>query len=86
MCIAIQRYLNKNGKPWKLVDGPDFVDLRIVLDNVMKDRTSRNIGMVVRQAEVITPNIEEKLWKASILGEDTPEVYCSVYARITLFT
>ena len=37
MCVAIQKYLNVNGKKWKLVDGPDFSDLRTVLDNVMKE-------------------------------------------------
>ena len=38
MCVAIQKYVNLNGKRWKLVDGPDFTELRNVLDNVMKER------------------------------------------------
>ena len=42
MCVSIQRYLNENGKSWKLVDGPDFHDLRVVLDNVMKERAAMN--------------------------------------------
>ena len=29
---------------WKLVDGPDFDQFRIVLDNVMKERAKMNIG------------------------------------------
>ena len=34
LCTAIQSYLNENGKCWKLIDGPEFKDLKVVLDNL----------------------------------------------------
>ena len=72
-CVAIQQYLNDNGLIWKLVDGPDFQQLRVVLDNVMKEHALMNIGTTKRQANVISYDVEEELWKSGLLGEDTPD-------------
>ena len=47
LSVSIQKYLNESGLMWKLVDGPDFKQFRIVLDNVMKERVQQNIGMTV---------------------------------------
>ena len=73
MVVSIQKYLNVNKINWKLVDGPDFGTLRPVLDNVMKERALQHIGLVTKQAQVITYEYEEKLWNSGILGEDTPQ-------------
>ena len=54
LCQSIQKYLNVNKLPWKLVKGHEFQDLKVVLDNVMKERAEANIGMVKKQAQVIT--------------------------------
>ena len=35
--IMIQMYLHENGVYWKLIDHPQFVELRNVLDNTMKE-------------------------------------------------
>ena len=51
---AIQKYLNINKIPWKIVKGDEFPELQTVLDNVMKERAESNIGMVKKQAQVIT--------------------------------
>ena len=72
LCVAIQKHINEGGKNWKLVDG-DFRELRSVLDNIMKERAALNIGMVKKQAELITPDFEEKLWQDHVLGEQTPD-------------
>ena len=39
MVGAIQKYLNVHMLPWIIAEGkgPDFEDVRIVLDNVMKE-------------------------------------------------
>ena len=71
--VSIQKCLNQNDLPWKLIDDPQFLDVRTVLDNVMKERALNNVGVVHRQAEVITYDHENQLWDKGVLGEDTPE-------------
>ena len=73
LCVAIQAYLKHNKIYWKLVEGPDFKDLRIVLDNVMKQRAEANVGTTKRQADLVSYEHEEKLWSDGILGEQTPD-------------
>ena len=75
MIKAIQKHLNVNKLPWKLVENCDveFEDAKNVLDNVMKQRTAQNIGVVKRQANVITQGLEHRLWQEGVLGEDMPE-------------
>ena len=73
LVVSIQKYLNQNDIPWKIIDDPEFLDVKTVLDNTMKDRAIRNIGMVKRQAEFISLDYEEELWKSGTLGEDTPD-------------
>ena len=73
LVISIQKYLNEKGKDWKLVESRQFVEVRNVLDNVMKERASRNIGTSVKQAKYISLNFEEELWKKGLLGEDSPD-------------
>ena len=71
--VSIQKYLNQKNIPWKLLDDPHFLHMKIVLDNVMKERAAARIGMVKRQAEFITEEFENQLWSSGTLGEDTPE-------------
>ena len=68
MCTSIQKYLNYNKIPWKII-----VEVKTVLDNVMKEHTALNIGVKRRQANVITYEFEKKLWEAGVLGEDCPD-------------
>ena len=72
MVVCIQKFLNENNIPWRILDDPEFIDVRTVLDNVMKERALCNVGVVRRQAELITPDHEEKLWVDGVLGEQTP--------------
>ena len=51
----------------------EFRDVKVVLDNVMKERASENIGMIPKQACVIPQDFENSLWQKQILGEDTPD-------------
>ena len=73
MIVAIQKYLWINKLKWKLVEGAEFDDLKTVLDNVMKERTQANIGVVTKQAELITYDMERKLWDKGVLGESNPD-------------
>ena len=72
---AIQKYLNVSKLPWKLVENCDkeFQDTKVVLDNVMKERTAQNIVVKKRQAGVIIHELEDRFWGEGVLGEDTPE-------------
>ena len=73
MVIALQKFLTEKGFTWKLIDGPNFSNVRVVLDNVMKERAEAHIGMVRKQAQLIPIEFEDKLWKSGILGEDQPD-------------
>ena len=74
LCTSIQKYLNINKIPWKLVKGSEFADLKIVLDNVMKERAQANIGMVKKQAQIVNYEYENELWDSGILGEHNPDI------------
>ena len=63
LVIALQKYLNVNRIPWKLIDDPHFEDVKNVLDNVMKQCTESNVGTVKRQADLITFDQENVLWR-----------------------
>ena len=59
--VSIQKFLNQGDLTWKLIDDPKFLDVKTILENVMKERAKENIGMVRRQAEVITLDHEENM-------------------------
>ena len=73
MIIAIQQHISEKGLNWKLLNGIEFANVKVVLDNVMKERARENIGMVKRQAQVISYEFEKQLWERNILGEDSPD-------------
>ena len=73
MVVAIQKYLWVNKINWQLVEGKDFGELKVVLDNVMQERTRANVGVTTHRVQVITYEFEEKMWHDGILGEDTPD-------------
>ena len=71
---SIQNFLRKRDINWKLVhNGNKFCRFQHVLDNVMKERVSRNIGAIRKQAQVISMRHEEQLWERGVLCQDTPE-------------
>ena len=63
MIVAIQKFLQINKLDWKLIHGNDFQDLRIVLDNVIKERCVDNIGTVKKQADLISYEYKEEMWQ-----------------------
>ena len=62
MIIAIQKHINKKGLTWKLIDDPEFKEVKVVLDNVVKQRAEVNIRMVKKQVAYIPIEIENELW------------------------
>ena len=71
--MSIQKFLNQNNVPWKLIDDPEFLDVKTVLDNIMKERALCNVGMVKKQAEFKSIDYENELWRSGVLGKDTPD-------------
>ena len=73
LVVCLQKSLNQRDIPWKLIEDPAFLDVKTVLDNVMKERARDNIGMVKKSAEFISVEFENELWRSGTLGEDTPD-------------
>ena len=69
--ICIQMHLHEYMVLWKLLEHPEFVSLRNVVDNMMKIRHSEGLG-VHRSADVITVSHEDRLYSSKVLGWDTP--------------
>ena len=61
LVVAIQHYLNEHEFECKLIDGPDFKNLRVVLDNLMKEHALQNIGTTKWQAQFIPLSFETEL-------------------------
>ena len=51
----------------------EFAGLRRTLDAEMKSLRAQGLGIVVKQAQPITPADEEKLWESGILGDHSPQ-------------
>ena len=65
-------FLHERGVYWHLLDHPEFVKLRNVIDNTMKERYAMGLG-VKKSAEVISMQCESKMFDEGVLGEDSPE-------------
>ena len=72
LVVSIQKHLNINCILWKIIDNSEFIDIHTALDNVMKEHTELGLGTDTKQADLITPTIEEDLWSRHFLGSDTP--------------
>ena len=87
LVVAIQKYLPTNKIRWRLIEDSDFSDVKIILDNVMKERAALNLGLVSR-ADIITYEMEEQLWQKNLLGVDTPDklrTTCYFYLGLRFF-
>ena len=80
LAIGIQKHLHVGKVHWKLIDDIEFEDMRIVLDNIMKERASLQIGTIRKQADVITSEQEEKMWNE----EDTPDILRSALHSLSV--
>ena len=73
LVVCVQMHLERHGFTWKLIDDPEFKDLKFTLDNVMKQRVSDGVGISVRQAQVLSFTDEDFLWSNGFLGMSNPE-------------
>ena len=73
LIVSLQKFLETKKRYWRLIEDRDFRDVKTVLDNVMKERALMNLGLVSRQADLITYEMEQNLWSKHLLGDDTPD-------------
>ncbi len=66
-------FLKKEKVFWKLFDksDSDLADLYYTLDNIIKERTELGLGHV-ESTQVIKKDLEDKMWKDGVLGQDYP--------------
>ena len=68
----IQMYLHENSIYWKLLEDQEFLSLRNVVDNTMKETHSAGMG-VRKSSEIISLDNENQMFEKGILGDDSPE-------------
>ena len=73
LVISIQMYIESIGFNWKLIDGDEYVSVKLCLDNVMKENASMGLGRVVKLAQAFEFSAIEKMWNSGVLGEDSPQ-------------
>ena len=71
--VCIHMYLETYGFTWKLIDDIEFVELKFTLDNIMKALTASGVGVVVKQASILSFSDENFLWENGFLGTSNPQ-------------
>ena len=80
--VGIMRHLRCNNVHVDFFRDNEFVELRSTLDSEMKRIQGSGIRSQPKQAEIMTEEEEELLWKKGLLGDSTPQslldtmVYC----------
>lgn len=72
---ALQKHLEVNGRRISFLNDPVFSDLKNCLDNstCMQNVTKQGVGLIKRQAQIISKEQENSLWESGILGTDRPD-------------
>ena len=60
--MSVQKYVHQNNVFWKIVDDPEFIELKAVLHNIMKECAANNIGSVKKQVQYILLDFEKQMW------------------------
>ena len=67
--ISIQFLLETEGYTSRLITDGDFKDVKLTLDNIMKEHTQQGLGNSVRQAEVLTLSDEDIFVESWSIGD-----------------
>ena len=57
------------GFMWKLINGEDFVKLKMCVDNVMKEKAEKELGSLSHSDEAFDHADIDKLWDDGFLGQ-----------------
>ena len=85
--MGLVRYTRCSGRYIDVLKDLEFHDIRATLDSEMKRLQSKGVGSSKRQAEVITVEEEETLWRNGFLGKSNPQVLLDTiiyYCGLTL--
>ena len=69
LVLMVQMYLHENSVYWKLLDQEEFIYLRNVVDNTMKERHAQGLG-VRQSSDIISLDHENQMFNQGILSED----------------
>ncbi|KAL5006842.1 hypothetical protein ScPMuIL_015648 [Solemya velum] len=75
--VAIQKHLEIDGKPLKLLRDTRFSELPAVLDATMKDRTAKGLGLQKKQADVISHSDELDMWDKGYFTNHSLRASCA---------
>ena len=68
------RHLRWNGRPsLDFFSQSEFSDFKASLDSEMKRLQGKGAGSQKRQAEILTEEEEDHLWKEGLLGDGSPQ-------------
>lgn len=82
LCCGIQRFIRTERRnaavhgqfsELDIFKDSSFEYFRSVLNSTLKELHQSGVGTSKKRAEVITEDLEEKMWKENVLGDDTPE-------------
>ena len=71
--LSLQNFLAMNGRTVKLLDNTAFSRLHNTVDNKMKQLSKARIICQKNQAQPISLQQEDFMWRNGILGDNTPE-------------
>ena len=73
LCCGLQRSLRENDRVINIFSDDGFNRFRQVLDGRMKQLKASGV-FVKKSAEVITEEVEDRLWELGVLGDNSPQV------------
>ena len=79
LCSGIQRFVQEKrtgsarNDPVDIYKDSTFSFFRSSFDSILKQLHHKGIGTKTKQAEVISENVEDRLWNEGSLGDDTPQ-------------
>ena len=73
LVTSLQKHLEIKHRVTKVLDKENFPSIYFALDASMKTSTELGVGLVIKQAQPVTPEQEVILWEKRLLGDDNPQ-------------
>ena len=73
ICAGLLRYIRERRPEINILKDSNYANFQRTLDGEMKRLCALGLGVKKRQAEPITVEEENKLWKKGVLGESDPQ-------------